>query len=123
MDRWRVPAWLLLLRYRFILGFFFFFFFFFWSERIHEPSFSLAVHRFLRIQARALATEPGAAKADVSLFLDPESHTAQYCVACPETGECAVIDTVLGYDVVSGRTKSVSMRVFLSVCLSVCLSD
>ncbi|MCK8786385.1 MBL fold metallo-hydrolase [Roseomonas sp. NAR14] len=46
------------------------------------------------------------ASPDISGFHDPDSGTISYLVACPLTRRCAVIDAVLGFDPVSGRTDS-----------------
>ncbi len=39
-------------------------------------------------------------------MLHPASSTICYIVACPETDQCAVIDTVLDFDLASGRTST-----------------
>jgi glyoxylase-like metal-dependent hydrolase (beta-lactamase superfamily II) len=41
---------------------------------------------------------------DVTGFHDPASGTVSYVVACPATRRCAIVDPVLGFDPVSGRT-------------------
>ncbi len=51
-------------------------------------------------------TMPHAAK--VHSFFDPVTFTATHVVACPVTGEAAVIDSVLDYDPKSGRTSTAS---------------
>lgn len=45
-------------------------------------------------------------KAVVSIFHEPDSHTAQYLVVCPQTKACAVIDSVLEYDLSTGCTST-----------------
>lgn len=41
---------------------------------------------------------------DVAGFFDKATNTVSYIVADPATGRCAVLDTVLGFDPVSGHT-------------------
>lgn len=41
-------------------------------------------------------------------FFDPESSTLSYLLADRDSGECAVIDSVLDYDAKSGRTSTAS---------------
>ena len=45
-------------------------------------------------------------KPDVTAFFDEATHTVSYVVADPSGKSCAVIDPVLGYDLVSGRTSA-----------------
>ena len=47
-----------------------------------------------------------AAKPEVYALLHAASSTICYIVACPTTKQCAVIDTVLDFDVASGRTST-----------------
>lgn len=42
----------------------------------------------------------------VTGFFDEETNTISYVVADPETGACAVIDSLLDFDQASGRTKT-----------------
>lgn len=43
--------------------------------------------------------------AEIEAFFDPETFTFSYVVSDPQTRQCAVIDSVLGYDAASGRTS------------------
>ncbi|MGO1117271.1 MBL fold metallo-hydrolase [Rhodovibrionaceae bacterium A322] len=43
---------------------------------------------------------------DVSAFFDPETFTISYLVVDPHSAEAAVIDSVLDYDMISGRTST-----------------
>lgn len=43
---------------------------------------------------------------DVRGFFDPATHTISYVVSHPETGRCAVIDSLLDFDQASGRTRT-----------------
>lgn len=45
---------------------------------------------------------------DVTAFFDKPTNTISYVVACPETQNCAVVDSVLDYDPHSGRTSTAS---------------
>ena len=47
-------------------------------------------------------------KADVHSFFDTETSTFSYVVVDSETEECAIIDSVTGFDFVSGRTNTLS---------------
>ena len=49
-----------------------------------------------------------AGKAEVHSFFDTETSTYSYVVVDGQTGECAIIDSVLGFDYVSGRTSTQS---------------
>lgn len=49
------------------------------------------------------------ANPEVSAFLDEVTNTLTYVVADPETGQCAVIDPVLDYDLTTGRTSTASV--------------
>ena len=44
-------------------------------------------------------------KPHVEAFFDPATYTYSYVVSDPNTGHCAVIDSVLDYDPASGRTS------------------
>ncbi|WP_110968974.1 MBL fold metallo-hydrolase [Pseudomonas huaxiensis] len=44
-------------------------------------------------------------KPHVEAFFDPATYTYSYVVSDPNTGHCAVIDSVLDYDLASGRTS------------------
>ncbi|MGA0614734.1 MBL fold metallo-hydrolase [Paracoccus sp. KR1-242] len=44
---------------------------------------------------------------DVTGFYEARSGSIQYVVACPETGQCAIIDPVLDFDEKSGATATV----------------
>ena len=43
---------------------------------------------------------------EITAFFDPETFTISYLAADPESGEAAVIDSVLDFDLVSGRTST-----------------
>jgi len=45
-------------------------------------------------------------EAEIRHFHDETTGTLSYVVADPETGRCAIIDPVLGYSMVSGRTDT-----------------
>ncbi len=45
-------------------------------------------------------------KPDVKGFFDEATYTISYVVTDPETGRCAVIDSLLDYDAASGRTHT-----------------
>lgn len=47
-------------------------------------------------------------KAEVHSFFDTETSTYSYVVVDRQAGECAIIDSVLGFDYVSGRTSTQS---------------
>jgi len=49
------------------------------------------------------------ANPEVTAFLDEVTNTLTYVVADPETGQCAVIDPVLDYDLIAGRTSTASV--------------
>ena len=49
-----------------------------------------------------------AEKAEVHSFFDTETSTYSYVVVDEQSGECAIIDSVLGFDYVSGRTSTQS---------------
>lgn len=46
--------------------------------------------------------------AEVKAFFDPDTYTVTYIVADSDSGDCAIIDSVLDYDPDSGRTKTKS---------------
>jgi glyoxylase-like metal-dependent hydrolase (beta-lactamase superfamily II) len=46
---------------------------------------------------------------EVTAFLDEVTNTLTYVVADPETGQCAVIDPVLDYDLIAGRTSTTAV--------------
>ncbi len=46
---------------------------------------------------------------EVTAFLDEVTNTLTYVVSDPETQQCAVIDPVLDYDLVAGRTSTASV--------------
>jgi glyoxylase-like metal-dependent hydrolase (beta-lactamase superfamily II) len=50
---------------------------------------------------------------DVIGFFDAETFTASYVVADPATRRCAIIDSVLDFDPVSGRTSHHAIRALL----------
>lgn len=43
--------------------------------------------------------------AHVEAFFDPATFTYSYVVSDPDTGQCALIDSVLDYDPAAGRTS------------------
>ena len=45
-------------------------------------------------------------KPEVRTFFDEPTNTASHVVSDPETGRCAIIDSVMGFDAPSGRTDS-----------------
>ena len=47
-------------------------------------------------------------KPNVTAFFDGPTNTISYVVADPETGKCAIIDSLLDYDAASGRTSTQS---------------
>jgi glyoxylase-like metal-dependent hydrolase (beta-lactamase superfamily II) len=47
-------------------------------------------------------------KPDVRAFFDPATWTLTYIVKDPDSSSCAIIDSVLDYEVASGRTKTES---------------
>ena len=49
------------------------------------------------------------ASPEVTPFFDEATNTITYVVADPETGQCAVIDPVLDYDLAAGRTSTGSV--------------
>jgi len=49
------------------------------------------------------------ANPEVTAFLDEVTNTLTYVVTDPETGQCAVIDPVLDYDLTAGRTSTASV--------------
>ena len=49
------------------------------------------------------------ASPDVRAFFDEATNTVTYVVADPETAQCVVIDPVLDYDAVAGRTSTKSV--------------
>lgn len=44
--------------------------------------------------------------AEIKAYFDPTTYTVTYIVADSESGECAIIDSVLDYDADSGRTDT-----------------
>ena len=46
---------------------------------------------------------------EVTAFLDEVTNTLTYVVVDPETGQCAVIDPVLDYDLTAGRTSTTAV--------------
>ncbi len=58
-----------------------------------------------KAQARARA-EPVPANAEVTCFFHEPSFTASYLVVDPESGEAAIVDSVLDYDGAAGRTRT-----------------
>jgi glyoxylase-like metal-dependent hydrolase (beta-lactamase superfamily II) len=52
---------------------------------------------------------------DVTPFFHAASHTFTYLVACPQTGEAAVIDPCLDFDAASGRTGTASVDAIAAV--------
>jgi glyoxylase-like metal-dependent hydrolase (beta-lactamase superfamily II) len=46
---------------------------------------------------------------EITPFFDEVTNTVTYVVADPETGQCAVIDPVLDYDLATGRTSTTSV--------------
>ena len=63
------------------------------------------LHRRKR-QARERAEAPAAA--EVECFFHEPTFTATYLLADPESGEAAVVDSVLDYEASSGRTRTAS---------------
>ncbi len=59
-----------------------------------------------KAQARARAETSATAAADVSCFFHEPTFTATYLVVDPESGEAAIVDSVLDYDGASGRTRT-----------------
>ncbi|MDX1579997.1 MAG: MBL fold metallo-hydrolase [Alphaproteobacteria bacterium] len=55
-----------------------------------------------------MSTSQATVKPDVTGFYDPSTFTITYVVADPESGRCAIIDSVLDYDPKSGRTSTES---------------
>ena len=53
-------------------------------------------------------------KADVHSFFDIETSTFSYIVVDGQTRECAIIDSVTGFDYVSGRTDTLSADKIIS---------
>jgi len=53
----------------------------------------------------SLAAET-ALKPQVTGFFEPESSTFSYVAACPETGRCAILDSVLDFELAAGRTRT-----------------
>jgi len=49
------------------------------------------------------------ASPEIKPFFDEATNTITYVVADPETGQCAVIDPVLDYDLAAGRTSTGSV--------------
>ena len=49
------------------------------------------------------------ASPEVTAFFDEATNTITYVVADPETGQCVVIDPVLDYDLIAGRTSTASV--------------
>src|SRR3546814_14037151 len=43
---------------------------------------------------------------EVEAFFDSRTCSAQYVVACPHTGRCAIVDPVLDFDEKSGATAT-----------------
>jgi len=54
-----------------------------------------------------MAAETGV-KPDVTAFFDEDTFTVSYVVACPDTQQCAIVDSVLDFDPASGRTATTS---------------
>lgn len=50
----------------------------------------------------------------VTSFFEPTSHTFSYLVSCSETKECAVIDSVLDFNITTGRVGTCSVDKILS---------
>ncbi len=48
---------------------------------------------------------PSAATLHIEHFFDPDTWTLSYLVLDPATYQCALVDSVLGYDPKSGRTS------------------
>ena len=53
-------------------------------------------------------------KADVHSFFDEATSTYSYVVVDGQTRECAIIDSVTGFDYVSGRTDTLSADKIIS---------
>ncbi len=53
-------------------------------------------------------------KATVKGFFDPATYTVSYVVSDPETKKCAIIDPVLDYDAIKGRTSKKSADKIIS---------
>lgn len=52
------------------------------------------------------AVRTASARPDVTVFFDKRTFSAQYVVADPATGKCAIIDPVLDFDEKSGNTST-----------------
>ncbi len=59
-----------------------------------------------KAQARARTEAAAPAKADIDCFFHEPTFTATYLVADPESGEAAIVDSVLDYEGSSGRTRT-----------------
>jgi glyoxylase-like metal-dependent hydrolase (beta-lactamase superfamily II) len=53
-------------------------------------------------------------QAIVECFFEKETHTATYIVACPQTGVCGIIDSVLDFDVPSCSFSTKSADALIS---------
>jgi glyoxylase-like metal-dependent hydrolase (beta-lactamase superfamily II) len=45
---------------------------------------------------------------NIKHFFDPNTSTFTYVISCPSTNQCAIIDSVLDFDIQSGRTSTLS---------------
>lgn len=59
-----------------------------------------------KAQARARTEAAAPVKADIDCFFHEPTFTATYLVADPESGEAAIVDSVLDYEGSSGRTRT-----------------
>lgn len=57
-------------------------------------------------QGAEMTADAGPARPDVTVFFDRRTFSAQYVVADPATGKCAIIDPVLDFDEKSGATST-----------------
>lgn len=75
------------------------------AERDERRAAALRQNLHRRKQQTRARSEP-AAVADIVCFFHESSFTATYLVTDPESGEAAIIDSVLDYDGASGRTRT-----------------
>ncbi|WP_246747148.1 MBL fold metallo-hydrolase [Nitratireductor aquibiodomus] len=64
------------------------------------------MHQTGATQGAEMAADAGHARPDVTVFFDRRTFSAQYVVADPATGKCAIIDPVLDFDEKSGATST-----------------
>lgn len=51
-------------------------------------------------------SNPSLVRPNVQCRFHNDTNTATYIVSCPETGKCAIIDSVLDYDIIASRVSS-----------------